>query len=277
MTSTSNFEFPVYCADNGLPSQFQYVEQALTTVDGGLGAYLVQLGYLASIWEQVCSPVRSEIQVPFAFTQDYGEMDFLKDGDGKRCSAAQIDVISVPNSANMEFDPPEIIQVGKCGFFRGNQILSGDSTQPALTISGGIGWGARPAPGRNVPATAGGFPQFSQEVLPGIYYNYSNPPVVAAEPGGSVGGSVTVRLNGGTSSIQADNFNYPLKYINYRRSLFLADRPDATGFWWKLKPGVIANITVFGVEVKHAVGFNDHSGEGGQQAHFNPMTCGLTV
>ena len=281
MVTNSIFQTPLYCPDSTLPGQFEYSLQSLTTVDGGLGALLWQLGYLSNMWEQLCAPVRSGESVIRQFQKGYGKVDMLATGDTKRCSAAEIEILSHPYGTNLEFDPPQVLMLGKCGFFRGSQPLQGDNPRQVISVSGGGGMGARPDPGLNVPpqpARPAWGDQRTTGMVP-IAWGYDLPPVVATGIAIGTGISIAVggRLSGGTSSVQAENFHYPLKYINFQKSLWLGDRPDATGFWWKLKPGVIANIYVYGAELKHNVKFGGGGGEFPDQGEFNPMKCGTLL
>lgn len=277
MVASSFYKTPLFCPDTTLPGQFEFSQQSLGTVDGGLGALLWQLGYLSNIWEQTCAPARSGESVKREFQRGANQVDMLLTGDTKRCSAAEIQILSYPSGTNLEFDNPQVLQLGKCGFFRGSQPLQGDSPRQPINISGGIGLGARPAPGLNIPPRPA-LPAWGDQKSTGmtpLAYGYDTPPVV--QIGGSISISIGGRLNGGTSAIQADNYFYPLKYINFKKSLWLADRPDATGFWWKLKPGVTANIFVYGAELKHNVSFNGGSGEDPLAGEFNPMKCGTLL
>lgn len=280
MTQNAFYQTPLFCPDSRLPGQFEFSLQSLGTVDGGLGALLYQLGYLSNIWEQTCAPSRAIEHIDEPFAKGAGQVDFLLGSDTKRCSAAEIQILRYPAGTNLEFDKPQVLQLGKCGFFRGSQPLQGDNPRQIISVSGGGGMGARPDPGLNVPpapARPAWGDQRSTGMTP-LTWGYDVPPIaaigaIAAGVGAFVGG----RLQGGTSAILTDNYKYPLKYINFERSLWLADRPDATGFWWKLKPGVVANIFCYGAELKHNVSFNQHSGEGGQQGEFNPMKCGTLL
>lgn len=275
MADSAAFKTPIYCADSDLPSGFQYQTQALGTVDGGLGALLWQLGYLSNIWEKVCATRRSLEVLERPGVHGSGSVDFLKarDAKGKRCSGAEIEILRYPSSTDCEFDGPGIIYVGKCGFFRGGEELDGETPRLGLRVSGGIGLGARPSPGLSVPpvpAVQNWGDQKSTGMVP-TAWGYGLAPVVAF--GGTIGLTVGHRIQGGTNVTITDNYNFPLKYINFKRSSFQADRPDCTGFWWQLKPGVVANIYVYGNELYHPVSFLG-GGEGITQGAFNPLACG---
>lgn len=280
MVESSVYKYPVFCAENPLPTGLELEQQTLGVVDGGLGALLVQLGYLANIWEKTCSPRRSGITVQRIMVTGHGQVDFLEPRSqaerGKRCSGAEIEIIRRPASTDVEFDPPEVIYVGKCGFFRGNEPLSGDNPREKLNFGGSVSIGLGARPGRNV-APAPALPAWGDQKSTGmtpLAWGYDVPPVVAG--GVTFGGSVTVRLQGGTSATKSENFNFPVRYINFTRSIFNADRADATGFWWKLKPGVVANIYVYGAEFMNSVSFNS-GGESGLAGEFNPMACGTLL
>lgn len=275
MVASASYSVPIYCLESSGESGFKYETQGLGTVDGGLGALLFQLGYLSNIWEKVCATRRSSIARERPGVTGSGSLDFLKEDIkfGRRCSGAEIEILKYPSSTDCEFDGPGIIYVGKCGFFRGGKELDGENPRTGISVSGEISLGLGARPGANpglLPARPNWGDQKSTGMTP-LAWGYDQPPVSAI--GGRIGVSVQRVIKAGTSINITDNYNFPLRYINFKHSAFQADRADCTGFWWQLKPGVQANIVVYGNELYHPVSFSG-GGEGGGQGNFNPLTCG---
>jgi hypothetical protein len=57
-------------------------------------------------------------------------------------------------------------------------------------------------------------------------------------------------------TITATASKYPIKWVNHLNNIFYPDSGYATGFWWKLKPGVEAVITCQGAQAMTGVQLN---------------------
>lgn len=247
-------------------------------------AYIVPLGYLASIWQKVCFPsYPNEVGNRKAVSGE-GFYDFTDVDKNFLCSAAMIELVEVPAGVDMRFGQTPNVYAGQCAFFTSSDakhesdwgLITPLRTTATLQVNVGI---ASKPPGVPVPPPQeyaflpGGFSGVVKVPYTGLVGNaeVNEQPqanftstfvfaVKAKQP------KAAIELAGGVENTRRAFF--PLQYINWQTSMFFPNNTIANGFWWHLKPGVVANIRIFGTLVEP--GIEASGGEFGT-AKFNPM------
>lgn len=287
MAEGALFEYPVLnheAAANTTSTQSNY----LYAWDGGLNAYLVLLGYVAAIWEQLGHPATGEQVKTFTGVTGQGVYNFAQEGTVPNCSGVLIEIVEFPPDTDMKFGRTRNIYVGQCAFIT-TPVVSDkrESVKSGNGTVGGVGIGAN---------VAGGV-TFTSNYNPwkwGSQYSTGMMPLVNGQEWGAQGPefgislSVDVGFNKsagtyqhvkggfkfeiGAASKAYEPVFFPIQWINFDRSYFVPTKPNATGFWWSLKDGVKANIYLYGTEVGVGARFSG-AGEGGV-GQFNPNNGG---
>lgn len=73
------------------------------------------------------------------------------------------------------------------------------------------------------------------------------------------------QLSGGIGNNQ--EYHGPLRWINHKRMHLVPESRMATGFWWKLKPGVVGQVQMIGQENKFGARIDNYN--------FNPLKGGF--
>lgn len=287
MAEFVNYSIPVVDAGGVEQAQGVYREQFLGVWDGGGTAYLVLLGYLVQCWAKLHhqSGVRQLATIPGARGESL--IDTTTDPRFKnwQVSHALVEILRVPNSVDMVFGKDPLVYVGRCAFFQSAlQTNALDWTLQGPKI--GIGFYG----GASFQSPQAATPQSFQEtradlatraraqglVLQAqIQENNILAPNDYRAPVGSFfwgasfqGKSAKVSTKAGI----AGRYFYPLQWINFMHSMFVVPNPNASGFWWQLKEGVVANITLYGLQQEPGVSMG--GGESSSGA-FNPLAGGM--
>jgi hypothetical protein len=247
-------------------------------------SYIVPLGYLVSIWQKVCFPSYPEEVDNRKNQQGEGMYDCSQLMKNFLISQATIELVQVPSGTDMRFGKTPNVYAGQCAFFTSTDaqhqgewgLVEPLQTTQTLELSGTFGTAPFAAP---VP------PPQEYAFLPGDFSGVVKVPYTGlvgrteVQPVPPSSASVTlvtqfggqqpkarVSLEGGIINTQRSFM--PLQYINWQQATFFPQNPIANGFWWHLKPGVIANIRIYGTLTEPGV-----SAVGGEfpAAAFNPM------
>lgn len=247
-------------------------------------SYIVPLGYLVSIWSKVCFPSYPEEVDNRLNQQGEGMYDCSQLLKNFLISQATVEIVSIPSGVDMRFGKTPNVYAGQCAFFTSTDsqhqadwgLVTPLKTTKTLTVGGTFGMAPFVAP--SPPPTeygflSGGFSGVVKVPYTGLAGRTEVQPVPPANFqfsfGMQFGGTqpkALVPLTGGIMNTQRSFM--PLQYINWEQSTFFPQNTIANGFWWHLKPGVIANIRIYGTLVDPGV--EAVGGEFGP-ASFNPM------
>ena len=240
------------------------------------------LGYLASIWAQVKHPSFPEEGITRENQTGEGFWDCAEHFKNFQISYVVVDVKEVPAGADMIFGTDPLVFVGRGAFFVGSAAKHGLDyiLEPVLplkaTIQVAAGFNSAPPGEPFLPPQVDNVIGINRGALSGTDVLL---PVTQTSGGISAVFTGTLAFGGeakqppaatklsGNISVNQKVF-FPLKQINFMHSLFVPDDPTATGFWWQLKPGVVADITIGGTLVEPYV---EIGGSEGGSARFNPM------
>lgn len=256
-----------------------------------LQIWIIALGYLAAIFAKVCHPShpafeniaerRSQIGV--------GHFDCTAEMPRYQISHVEFHVTSYPDGADLVFGDPPLIYAGKCAFFfstDANQAFDWGIITPVRTVQSTLSISINTPPPPAIPPQeygflAGGFSGLVKVPYTGaLAHEVNNAPAPI-----SFTGTATFKLGGqgrpkpaiqrlvGTVMNNIRHF-LPLHWINYERSVFYADHPNATGIWWHLKEGVVADVRIYGTETDPGAEGTDVGEAGSYSYEFNPMQGG---
>jgi len=241
----------------------------IDTGEMDFAAYGILAGYLASIWAKLHHPSFPDIKNIKILENQEGEFfyDFSQHNPNWTISRVEINVRSYPKGADLIFGTTEQLQAGVGAFFmssESNYQLDWFPIEPLRTtmpmkqigfiIEAPIGF-PRPSPVLDN--------QFFGETR-GINATNFRVPVPAVQPTlefyGTVsfGGDTQPKTPKAPITLKSTVSNavramYPIQWINFTHSVLVPQNVKANGFWWKLKPGVVADIALYGFEKQPGV------------------------
>jgi hypothetical protein len=286
----AEFQYSLPVVDSGGPEKHQgiYREQFLGVWEGGETAYLVLLGYLVQCWAKLHHQSGTRQGDTRSGVRGEGFIDTTTSSQFKnwQCSHALVEITHVPDSIDMVFGTNPNVYVGRCAFF---QSALADNAKDWTLQGPKIGLGffggasfqspqaARPQSFQDLRGDLAARARSQGLILQGQIQenNILAPNTYQAATGVQFWGSIPL---GKSPQVQTQRgvggrWYYPLEWINFRHNIFVVPNPNASGFWWHLKPGVVANITLFGLQQEPGVSYG--GGESGH-ASFNPLDGGPT-
>jgi hypothetical protein len=227
-------------------------------------AYGVLAGYLASIWSKLHHPSFPEIENIKILDNVEGEgiFDCAERMPNYTISRVEINITAYPNGADMVFGLTDQIYAGVGAFFMSsasNYALDWFPIEPlratmpmkefSFLIEAPIGT-PRPQPAiDNVIGINRGALSGTDVLLPVPQVQ----PALTFFGTVSFGGDTKPRTPKAPVVLKSTVSNtvrsmYPIQWINFKRSVLVPQNVKANGFWWKLKPGVVASIAIYGFE-----------------------------
>jgi len=269
--------YPVITTDGPENHQGVYRQNTIGLWPGGAGAFKILLDYVVQTWAKVYHQSYPHAEVAQLHNQQ-GERLWIATDEGFenwRISKIAFEIVSVPAGLDVVFGTAPLIYAGKCAF--GQCLLDVDALD--FTFDGGVQLGAGFTGGASINAPAQvtiGFqayqlntmlgPRFTDTPQPaGTQFQFvEQPSPTYATATFSFGRKQQFKIAAKTQRAQPGvNWRYPLRYINYDKSIFDADNPNCSSVWWHLKPGVVANVTVYGMQIEPHVSVSGFPGGGG--------------
>jgi len=231
--------------------------------------YIIPLGYLVSIWQKLQHNSYPADVKPLPGKSGEGFFDATEDAKWGNWSvtSVNVDIVSRPEGDDMVYGENPLIQVGRGAFFTSTGAHWGQEWSPIAPLRTTAV--QEVFVGLNVPPPGNGLvpPQVSNPGFREGFFgetrgiNATNFRPVQSEPTFIVGVSTLgyevqkpKPTNFITGGVETTAFNFfPLVNFNFNRNTFDAPSPRANGFWWKLKPGVVADITIYGTLIEPGV------------------------
>jgi len=211
----TRYTLPVFKQSPEVAGEVELIQKTLVPWEafsnGGLGGVAMQamFGYLSAIFLKTCGPQGESANVDLTIT---GQGQYIF--GATKCTGVLIDITTIPNTIDMKFGTYPMPYAGLCGFMRGNSPKHRGFVR-AITRN------QDPVP---APRPAEGAPYFvvTRKWATFIVAGIKNSPDVSAK------------------------YRYPVQYLNHVSSAFVPPSTAATGFYWSLKPGVVAKLILLG-------------------------------
>lgn len=227
-------------------------------------AYGVLAGYLASIWSKLHHPSFPEAENVKILQNQTGEdlFDCSQRMPNFTISRVEISISDYPAGDDLVFGKTDQIYAGVGAFFMSdasNYALDWFPVEPLRTtmpmlqgnflIQAPLGEPQVPPQldktiGINRGALSG-----TDVLLPVPYVQ----PTLQFFGTISLGGDTHPKTPQPATKLASSVSNvvrsmYPIQWINFKKSVLVPQNVKANGFWWRLKPGVVADIAIYGFE-----------------------------